>query len=569
MRFRVALKLLVGAAISLAWCAPALAAATRWETPVSVAHEVDNGTIAIDGAGAVTALFQTTSPKRVMISEAAPGGDFSDPVPFGPECSLVPQIVGNDRGDAIGVWGEFDWDPCTGHYPPAIGLRIRNAGGAFGPVRSIPSAGSPSIAMNPSGGAVLAWMGPPAGKTIKVASRLAGHDFGASTTLAGPGSDFPGAGCENVLPRVPQAAINARGDMVVVWSYWPYSWCPALKGGAFLSYRPAGGSWGKPEPLPGPGDSQAISLAPNGAVTIVFSRHPNKENDTAAIARSPDGDYSDVESLGARGDTRVTGNESGHALFWWVDGLGAVFQNYGAMQEPDGTLTRFKLLRAGFLMQLALDGTGNVLTAWTDAPSNDPPGSGQTVHAAMVNHLVLADSPETLAPEVSGGGLDNLMGAVVNDAGGAAVAYVENSDYSVSPPTTELRVFRRASDTAPPAVESPPAGVGPAAVTLEATCDEICRVRSSLTVKESSSGQLRAAASPKPIVALATRWLTRRRGRLARQTIGVGPKARKRIKDLQRAGVHLTAVAAVTAEDAWRNVRVVRRTVSLRKLLAG
>lgn len=564
VRLRLTLNLALAIVVTLACCESAGATATQWGAETVVARDVDFGTIGIDGAGAVTALYQATSPKRVMVAHAAPGGDFSDPLPFGPDCSVLPQLVENDAGDAIGLWERYPgWAACPDVDTSSFGVRFREPGGGFGPVQTF-NGGPAQIAMNASGQAVLPWGEDGA---LKVATRLPGGRFGPATVLSGPGAAYPGAVCDGMGKRV-TAAINDGGDEMVVWSYWSTAGCKNAKGGAFAAYRPAGGTFGRPEPLPEPGDSDSVSLAPDGTATIVFSRPINQENDTAALTRAPNGDYSAVRSLGVRGDTQVSTDESGRALFWWLDGAGAVFQNYGAMQQPDGTLTRFRLLHAGLQMQLALDSSGNVLTTWEDPPDFGAPGEGQAFHAAIVNHLVLADSPDTLAPEVSGGKLDNPAGIAVNDDGGAAVGYRENTDYSVYPPPIEFRVVRRAADVAPPAVDSPAAETDPAAVTLEAKCDEICRLRSNLTVSASSSGDLHAASRAKPVIALATHWVTRRRGHLARQTISVGPKARKRMRKLRRAGAHLKAVASIRAEDAWRNARVVHRQVRLDRLLA-
>lgn len=564
MRFRLTLKaaLATATASALACSAPALAGTTQWQSPVEVAHDVEMGAVSVDGAGGVTALVQSGSPRRILVSHAAPGGDFSEPVPFGPHCSTVPRLVGNDRGDAIGVWQEYDWGEECADTPPAVGVRIRDAGEGFGPTQTLAQAGSANVAMNSSGRAVLIWQEGFSSGKVKVAGRAPGGGFGAPTTLSGPGAAYPGAACDEGAPRTPQVAMNDRGDAVAVWSYWNTGDCQTVTGGSFLSYRPAGGSFGEPEPIPAPADSLAVSLAPDGTATLVFSRPINGDNDTATIARSPDGDYTDVESLGTRGDTQVTNNESGGALFWWVDGFGAVFQNYGAMRNPDGSLTKFRLLHAGLMMQLALDGFGNVLTTWLD-----PPSEGQVFHAAIVNHLILADSPPTLEPEVSSDAVAQPQGSAISDGGAAAVAYIEYPDLSVAPPPSRLMVARRAADGAAPAVQSPAADVAPAAVTTEATCDEICRVRSTLTVTESPGDGPQRTAVRRPVIAVATRWVARRGGKAVKQTVAVGPKARKRLRKLRRAGAHLTATAVVRAEDAWHNARVLRRAVSLKKLL--
>ena len=149
MRLRLPLNLALAAVAALACCAPAVASTTGWRTS-TVSDAVDYATVGIDGAGSVTALFTEDAKKQIMLSRAGPHGEFSDPVPFTPECSFGPRIVGNEAGDAIALWQEYAGHPDCEGTPPVVGFRIREAGEDFGPTQNLPGAGGPNVAMNSS-----------------------------------------------------------------------------------------------------------------------------------------------------------------------------------------------------------------------------------------------------------------------------------------------------------------------------------------------------------------------------------------------------------------------------------
>jgi hypothetical protein len=117
--------------------------------------------------------------------------------------------------------------------------------------------GTPAVAMNPRGDAVVAWAATlPGGLfAVRVVTRNAGGGFGAEQTVP--------AGGDAAAPTSIRVAVNERGDAVVTW---------VRSAVARVAMRPAGGGFG-PE----------IAL-PNGAYQATASAVGIDETGTATVA---------------------------------------------------------------------------------------------------------------------------------------------------------------------------------------------------------------------------------------------------------------------------------------------
>src|SRR4051794_32591484 len=130
-----------------------------------------------------------------------------------------------------------------------------------------------SVEADAQGGAVAAWIGSPPGDVSPLVALVSvkppGGDFGPPQVLL----DGVNAPAELSLD------VNPRGDAVVVWNDYRR---------ILYSYRSAGGSFGAPEPVPGPitTDASVVLEAGGGALFLGDDRIG-----PIATYRKPDGTF--------------------------------------------------------------------------------------------------------------------------------------------------------------------------------------------------------------------------------------------------------------------------------------
>jgi len=224
---------LVGA--SSAFATPA------WLAPVDLSAAGQNAAapqVAIDGAGDVTAIWDRSDGSNSIVQAAVrpAGGGFSAPVDLsaaGRDADLE-QVAVDGAGDAVAVWRRFDGSKYI------VQAAVRPAGGSFGAPVDLSAAGqnadAPQVALDPAGNAVAVWdRYDSAGHTIaQAAVRPAGGSFGMPVDLSAAGNHAQGA----------QVAVDQAGDAIAVWRrYNGTKWI------AQAAVRPAGGSFAMPVDL--------------------------------------------------------------------------------------------------------------------------------------------------------------------------------------------------------------------------------------------------------------------------------------------------------------------------------
>jgi hypothetical protein len=546
VRSRLALSLTVASIVSLLAPASGHAGTPRWST-APVADDVASAALGIDGSGTGTALFDSHQPGRVFLSNAPTFEPYSEPEPFGPLRSFHPLLAVSPRDEAIALYQDQS-APVSCDEPSCPGLvaRIRpEGGGAFSAAKPLAlPAFTPVLAMNRHGGAVAAWR---AGGEIHVSARRRGGEFGPSQTISQPG---PPAGCA----QSPQAAIDPAGDAIVVWTSLPACGAPHV----WASYRRAGAGFGVPEKLQGDGAAVAVGLAPNGTATLVFTR----ASDTATTRRSRDGDWSPARHLGPRGAPHLGSSGSDDdGLFYWLHEAGADSRTYATRLDRSGRLSpAFTILPRGVAApRLGIDTFGNVFATYAD-----PATRGAPIHAAVITHLGPGERTQIVIPRVAGEPPPSAQALVVSDAGAADAAYVETTDESNDPPATRFIAVRHPADQEAPKLDPLEVTKVAAGVRVRTACDEVCRLRSKLRITRRTPG-----GGHRFVLGIHTRWFVRATDRTATMTIHVGPKARKRIRELLHDGAHLDAFAIVLTQDAWSSPSSARQRVAPEKVAGG
>lgn len=219
------------------------------------------------------------------------------------------QMAGNAGGDAVAVWTQ--WAPALGDYALWASRHRRDAGWQAAEVLASERAGSPAVAVDASGHAVVVWRDSGDG-SVRSRRWIPASGWTAETVL-----DAGGVNAD------PQVATSPGGEAVATWR--------RLVGntGSILASRLQAGTWTAPAALePGAGDARLPRAA-----------------------------------AGANGDVAVA----------WIQADGAEYRVHVAHAaaaggwQPDAAIAAQPTGSAG-APDLALDASGRVRVVWTHRP---------------------------------------------------------------------------------------------------------------------------------------------------------------------------------------------------------
>ncbi|HEY6761767.1 MAG TPA: hypothetical protein VI318_19865 [Baekduia sp.] len=283
--------------------------------PVTV--DAAGGYLATVSAGPGGAVLVTWSggglDGALMAAYRPPGGVFGAPVRLqvgSPPGEQTPVSAFDAASDATLAWASAQPDEDR------LLVRTLSAAGAWGPVRAIhaPRVFRPSLAVAPSGGAVLAWRedGPRRSSTRVVASlRPAGGEFGPARTLAGIQRN----------PDEPAVAINEHGSAAVAWVELHRMTTFA----AAAAFREPGSTrFGKAtnlNPAGTEGASPTVSIAPDGRTVLSWADFHFNTSDVWARIRTRDGLLRPAHELSrhAEGNTGGAALATTPALVGWYE----------------------------------------------------------------------------------------------------------------------------------------------------------------------------------------------------------------------------------------------------------
>ena len=262
---------LLGAAVQASF---AFATSPGWvdgETVSSPARAAGVRT-AIDADGDVLAVWAS---EGLMFSTRSPGsGGWSVPQQLSTETEVgSPALAVNAAGEAVIAWLGFTDTSLAVHTV------TRDAAGSFSAqtTLSLPSeyTGAPRVAIDSSGDAVVTWTKQDAPPAVRVATRPAGRGFTLADAIPVPG-DF-------ALETAP--AFVGEGELILTW---------AEGNGEAVVVKMATGATGattfsSPVELSAP-DSEAFELEiaadKDGDAVVVWSLHENGNSAVQATARS-------------------------------------------------------------------------------------------------------------------------------------------------------------------------------------------------------------------------------------------------------------------------------------------
>jgi hypothetical protein len=221
-----------------------------------------------------------------------------------------PQLVQDENGDAALVFDIL-------RQPRPIFATAAPGGGSFGPLTQLTPAGggfppATTVAPDEQGGAVAAWAGTGGIGTfprdVFVSIKPPGGEFGAPQRLSLPGH----------TAGIVSLDVNARGDAVVAW--FDYA-----EDGLTYAYRPAGGSFGPPEGVPGPiTHDLSVVLEADGGALFLGDSTPAVGGNTVnpwSVHRSSEGTFAapvQLAGVPALDTVAVAGNRRGDVLLAWA-----------------------------------------------------------------------------------------------------------------------------------------------------------------------------------------------------------------------------------------------------------
>jgi hypothetical protein len=224
--------------------------------------------------------------------------------------------------------------------------------------------------------------------------------------------------------EAPQAAIDAHGDLAVVWENRSSGYHTTIE----LSRKPAGGSFSAPVTIgeePGENESPAVALGPEGQLIVVWTseadtQYEERELVMASTGSIAGGQFSAPEAIsgyeGGNGfmHPRAAITDSGEALAFWR-GLDERF--HYTERLPGGThfAQPQTLAHSG---SLALSPDGTALAVW---------GEGEELAAHLVAAIKRPGLPFEPAETIDALACGELH-AAINDAGDAIVDWTTTKE---------------------------------------------------------------------------------------------------------------------------------------------
>ncbi len=304
---------------SPAWAAPAWLPATGLSAP---GRDAANPTVAMDEAGDSVAVWERQSGSiatDVQVSTRSPGAGFSAPLDLSP-ASSEPEVAMAPAGEAVAVWRRFDGTSYV------IQAATAPPGGSFSAPVDVSSAETTAapqglqVALNAAGDVALVWV-------QKDPNSPDPGQFSVLASVRPAGGAFSAPTIVSPQPLTvgnqaesPRVAIDAAGDVTAAWDYFD-----GTNRVIQAATQPAGGSFSLPVSLTSDGAdafSPAVAMDSAGDAIAVWARSDGTNDIIEASTASPGGSFSTSTSLSEPGEDagspRIAMAPGGAATAVWV-----------------------------------------------------------------------------------------------------------------------------------------------------------------------------------------------------------------------------------------------------------
>jgi PKD domain-containing protein len=383
--------------------------------------------VGFDARGDAIFLLDSTTSLQAVIRPA--GGPFDAPVHVSARgrYAVDAQLAVNDEGDAAAVWAYNDGDTVYGAVRPAGGEFEPSGGAALGIRTSLVRAG-PVVGLDARGDTTAVWATGsfPNNFSVQAATRPASGSWSSPQTIS----------TANTQPIGVALAVDPKGNAIAAWTY-----VKEMGLGLAAAFRPAGGGWEAPREVASAANYGVpqVALAASGEGIVVWSCCLSPSRVEAATFSVDSRMWSPPEDVSPPGvaaeDPQLALDGNGNALVVWTTPPSLGLQ---AATRPRGG--RFGAPRAlapsATSVQLAMNVRGDAIVVWQRGPflSSDlqarvrPAGGGLTRPATMWGSL-----------QAPGAAVDDQGDAVVlwTPAGGGVDAAVYDE---AGPQLRSLRV---------------------------------------------------------------------------------------------------------------------------------
>jgi hypothetical protein len=259
----------------------------------------------------------------------------------------------------------------------------------------------PQVAFDGDGDALMVWMdtvlSAPTSSVIRARTRTGAGALGALQNISAINGDA----------ALPEVAVNADGDGVIVWMGNDGS-----KFRVFARARSAGGALGPIKIVSQAGQSvifPQVAVAPNGDALVVWIAEVDADENIGQVkarARSAAGVWGPIINISHRGSAiqhEIAMDQEGDVLIIWnLEGIQARSRSAAGVLSPIQDIAQF-----GIDGKLAVDADGDAFIVWDNLFPGRIEGRGRT--AAGVLRPVQA-----ISPQVTVGTPDVGMDAVGN-----------------------------------------------------------------------------------------------------------------------------------------------------------
>ena len=416
------LALAGSATASAAWSSPTFlsAAATPVEEPPSVAvDDQGDATFAwVSADGRVQTRTRSATGSLTGVQTLSATGQVV------PEASLVDVDVDAD-GDAV-----FTWVTLNTADVPTIVTRARSRTGSLSPratVATVPDGpepelwgdelGSPDVAVDADGDAVVVWVQPGVNNVIaKARMRTRSGALRPTQTIS--------SGGEGTTAANAHVGIGATGNGVFVWEQTT----PTVVSKISTRTRAAAGALGQVRVLSGPEATlPQLAVQDDGDAVFAWQRKGPAVTRIEARARSAAGAVSPVQALSSEtqnaAEPQVAVDATGDAIFAWQghDAAGKL-RIHGRPRSAAGALGAARVLSAAgtdaFDAQVGVAASGTAVFAWRRNPGTGDLVESRTLSPAGALGAVqeVGTSPEPLSLRLA-----------VGDSGKAVAAWQDHN----------------------------------------------------------------------------------------------------------------------------------------------
>jgi hypothetical protein len=343
-----------------------------------------------------------------------------------------PAIAFDGQGNAMAVWCQLDPASMGGkrsiwarHYSASTGWGAAGRIGADDALKGF----NPRVAMDANGNAIAVWFWRDDSSTaINV---MANRFVAGSGAGSGWGTPVP-LELPNQQPSLPQIAVNASGNAVVVWEQFVGN-IPNIRASQFIAGTGAGTGWSPAQLLETTVDSATtptVVLAASGHAMAVWRQTVDNKTYILASRFSPKTGWGSPGPISSGNidltpSSQLALDAAGNVIATWVSNSKVWSNRFIADQW--GTAAPMDTVNNNYDPQSAMASNGMATAVWgADVPL--PGGGLNTVVLASRTSSATGPWSNPVALNVPGGDVSDAPPQVATDANGNAVVVWQQTE---------------------------------------------------------------------------------------------------------------------------------------------